>query len=56
VYFPFAEIGCSGKFEADVARAKYVEWKLQHQQSRFGASASRLIVVEDEGNPEDDPA
>jgi hypothetical protein len=54
LHFVREGIGCTGEYTIDVARARYVEKKLQEHQMRVGGTAEHPIVVKDEGNQDED--
>jgi hypothetical protein len=54
LHFVLAEIGCTGNWQADVARARYAEKRTLERDAGVGGTASHSIVVEEETEPEAD--
>jgi hypothetical protein len=53
-YFEISEIGTTGEYVADVARARYVENEVNEHHALAGRTAQCPIVVDDEAEDEDD--
>jgi hypothetical protein len=53
-YFEILEIGTTGEYPADVARARYVENKVNEHHALAGRTAQCPTVVDDEAEDEDD--
>jgi hypothetical protein len=47
LHFVHEGIGCTGEYDTDVARARYIENKLQKHQTRAGRIAQSPITLED---------
>jgi hypothetical protein len=48
LHFVHEGIECTGEYDTDVARARYIENKLQEHQTRAGRTAQSPIMLENE--------